>query len=713
MSLLIAEKAERGSQAVVDQAERTIQKAIADHGSRGPFSYTNTSYYLPIILAKLAKPVEKIGDLQAVIQQARGLLATGPAGSRLAALLASEAIEVLRLTEQPLGLTGSIPPTSLRFNSPVSDAQVRTWSMQLSDGRIPGIALLLGHAKNHTVAAALVHELRRHNILCFLGGGVIDQVQEEGIRPGSEAAILASGSESSAVVHTLGFVARAAMKLGGHRPGSWTQILKYGKRNAPGFVLALGDMSDAEYELAQTASDFGFSLIADTGAAKDSFESAPFEALPGTDDEEKAQKLIEKCVTARGLKLKSYKVSVPVAYGPAFEEQVISDIDLSAEYGGRGHSAFELVQIAPISQVTDGRIHVTAPNPDVPTRGDLGIIVKVAGKKLKTDYEPLLERQIDSFLNYANGVRHTGSADAISILIANQAAAEGFTLESLGRILQARFHQDFRAVEKVEIELITEPSALSDWQARARQVHKARRERLASMTDDKAELFYVCTNCRAFAPHNVSIISPERVSPCGRCNWLDAKAGYELGSTRVRRPIKPGRLIDARKGIWEGLNEYAKTTSHGRVSEVALYSVVHSPVSACADFECIVMAIPEANGVMVLSHDDTSPTPAGVKVEIFASIAAGEQIPGVEGIGKSHLLSPKFISAEGGFKRVVWMSSILKTTMAEELKAVCTREGEPDLLDKIADEHQATSVPDLVRWLKERKHPALEMERIF
>ena len=46
----------------------------------------------------------------------------------------------------------------------------------------------------------------------------------------------------------------------------------------------------------------------------------------------------------------------------------------------------------------------------------------------------------------------------------------------------------------------------------------------------------------------------------------------------------------------------------------------------------------------------------------------GLQTPGVMGIGKYYLTSPKFISADGGFKRVVWMSSVLKQTMAAELQ---------------------------------------------
>jgi acetyl-CoA synthase len=89
------------------------------------------------------------------------------------------------------------------------------------------------------------------------------------------------------------------------------------------------------------------------------------------------------------------------------------------------------------------------------------------------------------------------------------------------------------------------------------------------------------------------------------------------------------------------------------------------------------------------------------------------QTPGVMGVGKFYLISPKFISADGGFKRVVWMSSVLKETMAEELKAVAIREGDPDLIEKIADERSVTTVDELLAWLEEHNHPALTMDPIF
>jgi acetyl-CoA decarbonylase/synthase complex subunit delta len=79
------------------------------------------------------------------------------------------------------------------------------------------------------------------------------------------------------------------------------------------------------------------------------------------------------------------------------------------------------------------------------------------------------------------------------------------------------------------------------------------------------------------------------------------------------------------------------------------------------------------------------------------------------GIGKYYIISPKFISADGGFKRVVWMSSFLKDSMADEFRAVAEREGVPDLIDRIADERNVTTVDELVTWLKENAHPVLEM----
>jgi len=118
--------------------------------------------------------------------------------------------------------------------------------------------------------------------------------------------------------------------------------------------------------------------------------------------------------------------------------------------------------------------------------------------------------------------------------------------------------------------------------------------------------------------------------------------------------------------------------------------------------------------VMIVSREDPSMTPSGMTFSSMAGMfGGGLQTPGAMGVGKYYLTSPKFISADGGFKRVVWMSSFLKDSMPEEFKAVAEREGVPDLIDRIADERNVTTVDELLVWLEGHDHPAPKMEPIM
>jgi len=337
--------------------------------------------------------------------------------------------------------------------------------------------------------------------------------------------------------------------------------------------------------------------------------------------------------------------------------------------------------------------------------------VEVAGRKMQLDFEPVLERQLHYFINGASGIQHIGQRDIVWMRISKNAYAKGFRLRHIGDILHARFHADFGAiVDKVQIKIITDPKAHAEWLHKAREAYDYRNRRLADMTDESVDTFYSCILCQSFAPNHVCVVSPQRLGLCGAYNWLDCKASYEINPTGPNQPIIKGTCTNPVVGYWEGTNEYAKHASHGSVPEVSLYSIMNNPMTACGCFECIVMFVPEANGVMVVSREDAGMTPAGMAFSTLAGIAGGGiQSPGMMGVGKYYLLSPKFISADGGFKRVVWMSANLKDSMAEELKTVAEREGDPDLVSRIADGRAVTTVEELVSWLKEHEHPALAM----
>jgi acetyl-CoA synthase len=234
------------------------------------------------------------------------------------------------------------------------------------------------------------------------------------------------------------------------------------------------------------------------------------------------------------------------------------------------------------------------------------------------------------------------------------------------------------------------------------------------MVDESVEEFYSCTLCQSFAPSHVCVVSPERLGLCGAYNWLDCKASYQINPTGPNQPIPKGICLDPTYGVWQGSNEFAYQNSQQTVERVTLYSIMQDPMTACGCFECIAVVIPEANGLMVVSREDPSMTPAGMTFSTLAGVAGGGlQTPGMMGMGKYYLLSNKFVSADGGFKRIVWMSSFLKDSMAEELKSVCEREGDPGLLDRIADERSVTTVEELLPYLEEHEHPALAMDPIF
>jgi CO dehydrogenase/acetyl-CoA synthase beta subunit len=83
------------------------------------------------------------------------------------------------------------------------------------------------------------------------------------------------------------------------------------------------------------------------------------------------------------------------------------------------------------------------------------------------------------------------------------------------------------------------------------------------------------------------------------------------------------------------------------------------------------------------------------------------------GIGKKYIVSKKFISADGGLKRIVWMPSELKEALREELQKRASEAGEPDLLDKIADETNAIDSDQVLEYLSQVGHPALAMEPLI
>ncbi len=751
MSKYIATRAIRGANAIVTEAELMLHKAIAEKGADTPIEFPNTAYYLPTIFGMTGLEITTIGQLETVLEQARSLLHPVPSENRwtpylgetldcgMATLLALESIEAIRfvygLQPEPapgMELAGGTEYQGLddggHLNGPIDDIQLRSWGIQLVDGRMPGFAAIIGCAKSNEVAVKIVRELQRRNILVFLSGNVngrsiIDQLREEGVELGYDTYTIPFGTDTISAIYAAGFATRSALTFGGFKGGQARKILLYNRSRVFAFALALGEVDDLKYAAAAGVLNYGFPVIADTVIPQilptgvttyEHVVSMPFDEIEGADDLERAENLVQKCIEVRGVKIKITDVPVPVPYGSAFEGEVVRRTDMRVEFGGKHSRSFEYLFMTDMDKIVDGKIEVVGPNFDDVEVGkamDMGVVVQVAGREMEGDFEPVLERQLHDFVNGASGIQHVGQRDIVWIRISKTAADKGFVLEDFGKIIHARLHADFGAiVDKAQVTIYTDTDKLESWLEKARQSYDYRNKRLADMTDLAVEEFYSCTLCQSFAPDHVCVVSPERLGLCGAYNWLDCKASFSINPTGPNQPIKLGECYDEEVGYWQGTIDYTKSASHGVVDKVSMYSIMENPMTACGCFEAILMYIPEVEGVIVVSREDIGMTPMGMKFSTLAGMAGGGvQTPGVMGIGKYYMLSPKFISADGGFKRIVWMSKNLKDSMVMELQSVAQREGIPDLIDLIADGESVISVEELQEWVKTKNHPVLDM----
>jgi acetyl-CoA synthase len=120
------------------------------------------------------------------------------------------------------------------------------------------------------------------------------------------------------------------------------------------------------------------------------------------------------------------------------------------------------------------------------------------------------------------------------------------------------------------------------------------------------------------------------------------------------------------------------------------------------------------NGVMTVNRDYTGETPCGMKFTTLAgTIGGGLSTPGFVGHGKYNTTQRKFVAAEGGLLRLVWIPKILKEEIGERINARGKELGVPNLLDMIADETVGITEDSILPFLTEKGHPALKMDPIL
>ena len=728
MSRIIAKAGIQGAHKLVGQAEAKLKEAIESKGEDCPVEFPNTGYHIPIIFSMTGTAVENLGGFKEPLQRAKALLPSVPADQSwlpylgplldagMATLFAEEIIEACKYVIGPNPVDGI-------WLGAADDVILRERGIEFVDGSAPGFAAVVGAAPTNEIAVKLARQLQERNLYVFMAGHTngktfAEQLAEEGVQMGWETRLVPFGKEITAAIYALGFASRAALSFGGVQPGDFHRNLMYNKNRIFAFVMALGEVDEEKYATAAGAINYGFPTIADTDIPQIlptgvcTYEHV-VSNVPHED-------IVARCIEVRGLKITVSEVPVPVAFGPAFEGERVRKEDMYCEMGGTKTAAFEFCEMKDSSdEVEDGKVEVIGPDIDDISEGDrlpLGVCVEVYGRKMQKDFEPILERQIHTFLNEAQGLFHMGQRDITWLRFSKEGVKAGLRIHHIGAIIHARLHQNYSAIaDKIQVKIHTREEDVLKKQEAARVAWVERDARLAGMTDESVDTFYSCSLCQSFAPNHICIITPEHPGLCGAYNWLDGRAAYEITPSGPNQPVDKGRLLDARLGQWENVNKFVYEKSNRALERFSAYSMIEDPMTSCGCFECISALLPMCNGIMCVDRDHPDETPCGMKFSTLAgTVGGGQQTPGFIGHSKQYIGSKKFISADGGIARLVWLPKKLKEELAD---VIAERAKEEDLGDdflaKIADEDVGTDEEAIMEHLAAVEHPAMSMDPMF
>ncbi len=397
---------------------------------------------------------------------------------------------------------------------------------------------------------------------------------------------------------------------------------------------------------------------------------------------------------------------IPVDVGVIYEGERIRRNNMQVELGGPKQPAkFELVRAKKMDEIEDEKVTVIGPDlKDLPEGGNVpfGIYIEVAGKAIEEDLEGVTERRIHEYLNFIEGIMHLNQRYDIWIRVSKKSFQKGLnSFTYLGKVLARLYKSELPFIEKIQITFITDPAKVKEMHNQATEIYEARDAKARGMKDEEVDTFYGCTLCQSFAPTHMCIITPQRYSNCGSISWFDGRASAQVDPKGPVFAINKGEMLDAEKGEFSGINESIKQKTLGAVDKVWMYTGFGYPHTSCGCFEAMAFYIPEVEGYGIVDRGFKGVTVNGLAFSTLAdSGAGGRQVDGFHGIAIEYIRSPKFLQADGGWDRVVWMPQSIK----DRVKDFMPKEA----IANVATENDAKTVDELTTFLKEKSHPVVQ-----
>ena len=299
--------------------------------------------------------------------------------------------------------------------------------------------------------------------------------------------------------------------------------------------------------------------------------------------------------------------------------------------------------------------------------GPMGVLVTVDAEPMDAFDRRYIESRAALLLPKMPGVVAQHGSGRLSVQLAPGA---GFVPERIGECLIAAIRHEFPRIEKIRVRIVFDRDRLRMMKEPIAAGRARRLDEIHAATEENVPEFITCVGCSAFAPDHVCILTPQRAPQCGRPYEFiktGAHYGYDDMTNIHHRALhaglnsfgtcSKGELLDAAAGEWSGVNEAAARLTGGRIKRVQLHSLEEAPHTGCGCFQMILFKTDRPTaGIGLVDRGFKGRVPDGRSWRDLHYALGGKQTPGLAGVAWSYLHSPRFLSAYGGWKGVVWAS---------------------------------------------------------
>jgi acetyl-CoA decarbonylase/synthase complex subunit beta len=622
-------------------------------------SFEGTTFDFPLLYGITGS---KIPD-ESKIEQALGMIVKAEGGYFIDALWLAELVESASSDGKEYFM---------------GDDRFRSLCLDLNE-KANGWALMLGESDVGSFTS-LSDELHTRRLNLFTSGKSTRGLES------NAGEVNSLGDRETGLVYFAQLLMRYALIYGRERAGEAHEIAHSIEEYAPGVVLVLGELTDLEGLLLQGMLSLGATVVAlgtDHGLVGHVYiVDSILEMIDA----------VWSLPNIRARLVEPASPDVPVPTGRVFVREKLAESDIALELKG---STSSFMTVKPSSEVTEDEIFVQVSNGEA---DGFSVLVELGNEAVDPPITLWIEGVLRRLINLAKGVKVSieGTGEVI-FRITSEAQEAGFTFHHLGNLIQTELRNEFPQIGPIRASIIADQEQEAKFYTDI-QVFNDERSRLIKETrEEDLDYFFGCTRCRSFSLGHACTVTPDRPAQCGK-PWYQLKANAVLNPGDVYDQcvlVESGECLDPVRGEYLGVNEATEERTEGRVSQVFLHSIFGSPHTACSCFRNAVYHIPEVNGLAIMNRYFEGDAPGDMTWTKLGNLLAGRQYKGgAATIATAYLRSRKFLQADGGYRRVVWMTEFLKKAAGDAIPS--------ELRDSIASENDARTIEELKTFLKEK-----------